>query len=201
MAIKALFWDLAGVLLHTVHGTFNSLLAERLDADIRDIERIINGEQNNRWDLGEIDDDAFFTYLLAELGMPPEKKAILAHFVRYDFHIDRELLDFILSLKNRYTNLLITNFPSHVHDYLDSDWITEGAFDHIVASCDVKLLKPDLRIYQYALDKAHCRPDEALFIDDRPVNVRAAYTLGIKGIIYQTTSQTILDLNDMLHLS
>ena len=86
MAIKALIFDMAGVVLLTTKGTFNSLLAERLGAQIEDVARVMNDEVNDRWDLGEISDDEFFTHLLTELNQPIEKKSILEKFVIDDFY-------------------------------------------------------------------------------------------------------------------
>jgi len=196
--IKAVIWDLAGVVLHTVKGTFNSLLAERLDVPLNDIERLISSKENDLWDLNEIDDDAFYTFLLEELNMPMEKKSILRKFVLKDFYIDQEILAYIKKIRKSFTTVLLTNFPAHVHDFLKTDWIVDGAFDHIIASCDVKLLKPDPAIYTLTLARIGCLAEESVFIDDREVNVKAAEKLGINGIVYQSQSQTINDLESIL---
>ena len=197
-SIKAVIWDLAGVVLHTVKGTFNSLLAERLDVPLNDIERLISSKENDLWDLNEIDDDAFYTFLLEELNMPMEKKSILRKFVLKDFYIDQEILAYIKKIRKSFTTVLLTNFPAHVHDFLKTDWIVDGAFDHIIASCDVKLLKPGPAIYTLTLARIGCLAEESVFIDDREVNVKAAEKLGINGIVYQSQSQTINDLESIL---
>ena len=197
-SIKAVIWDLAGVVLHTVKGTFNSLLAERLDVPLNDIERLISSKENDLWDLNEIDDDAFYTFLLKELNMPMDKKSILRKFVLKDFYIDQEILAYIKKIRKSFTTVLLTNFPAHVHDFLKTDWIVDGAFDHIIASCDVKLLKPDPAIYTLTLARIGCLAEESVFIDDREVNVKAAEKLGINGIVYQSQSQTINDLESIL---
>ena len=197
-SIKAVIWDLAGVVLHTVKGTFNSLLAERLDVPLNDIERLISSKENDLWDLNEIDDDAFYTFLLKELNMPMDKISILRKFVLKDFYIDQEILAYIKKIRKSFTTVLLTNFPAHVHDFLKTDWIVDGAFDHIIASCDVKLLKPDPAIYTLTLARIGCLADESVFIDDREVNVKAAEKLGINGIVYQSQSQTINDLESII---
>jgi len=196
--IKAVIWDLAGVVLHTVKGTFNTLLAERLDAPLAEIERLMLSKENELWDIAEIDDDTYYTFLLKELKMPMEKKAVLRKFVVDDFYIDQDMLAYIKDLRGSVTTMLLTNFPAHVHDYLKTDWIVDGAFDHMIASCDVKLIKPDPAIYTLALDRLGYQAEECVFIDDREVNVNAALKLGIKGIVFQSKSQTMRDLNALL---
>lgn len=197
-AIKAVVWDFAGVVLHAVKGTFISLLAERLGAPLDDIERLISSKENDLWDMDEIDDDAFYTFLLDELNMPMEKISVLRKFVLEDFYIDQEMLTYIKKIQKSFTTALLTNFPAHVHEFMKTDWIVEGAFDHMVASCDVKLMKPDPAIYTLTLARIGCRAEETVFIDDREINVKAAEKLGINGIVYQSRSQTIADLEAIL---
>ena len=67
----------------------------------------------------------------------------------------------------------------------------KGLFDGGVASCEVKINKPDPRIYQALLDKYKLRADECIFIDDRADNVRAASALGF-GTYQMTTVGTLL---------
>ena len=196
--IKVLVWDLAGVLLHTVKGTFESLLAERLDAPEQAVYEAIRSEVNNRWDLGEIDDESYYTWMLQTLDQPLSKMPIVKKFVRDDFYVHPEMLAYIRNCHTRYSTVLLTNFPSHLHEFLRTVWNIDGTFDHIIASCDVKLLKPDPRMYQYALDQAGCRAEEAVFIDDREGNVQGAQSIGMHGIVFINPQQAIHDLNALL---
>jgi 2-haloacid dehalogenase len=59
-----------------------------------------------------------------------------------------------------------------------------GRFRDIVVSGEVKLLKPDPAIYYLALDRFGLRPAEALFIDDRAINVEAALAVGMKAHLF-----------------
>ncbi|MCD6577462.1 MAG: HAD family phosphatase [Anaerolineaceae bacterium] len=197
-AIKAVIWDLSGVVLHTVKGTFYSLMAERLGAPLKDVERLMSSTENKLWDLGEMTDDTFYTFILKGLNMPMEKKSILRKFVLDDFYIDQEILAYIKKIHKSFTTVLLTNFPKHVHDFMKTDWIVDGAFDHIIASCDVKLIKPDPAIYKLTLARIGCQAEESVFIDDWEKNVKAAEKLGIIGIIYQSQSQIINDLDAIL---
>jgi epoxide hydrolase-like predicted phosphatase len=198
MAIKAVIFDLAGVVLFPLRGTFNSLLAERLEAPFEAVERVMSDHKNDLWDINEMSDDEFYDHLLTELNLPLEKKAIIRKFVIDDFFIDQEMLALIRVLRKSYTTALLTNFPTHVHDFMQRSWHVDGAFDHIIVSADVKLIKPDPRIYQLAIDRIGCQASEAVFIDDRKVNVDAAKALGINGICFSNKGKTINDLNRVL---
>lgn len=57
-------------------------------------------------------------------------------------------------------------------------------FDGEVVSCDVKMIKPELGIYNHLLDKYSLKADETVFIDNSCSNVEAATCLGINGIVF-----------------
>ena len=57
-------------------------------------------------------------------------------------------------------------------------------FRDIVVSGEEKLLKPDPAIYYLALDRFRLKPAEALFIDDRIVNVEGARAVGMQAHLF-----------------
>jgi 2-haloacid dehalogenase len=79
----------------------------------------------------------------------------------------------------------ITNFSA---DFWPPFFAKERAFfsrfQGIVVSGEVKLLKPDPAIYWLALDRFRLRPADALFVDDRRINVDAALAVGLKAHLF-----------------
>ena len=69
-------------------------------------------------------------------------------------------------------------------------------FRDIVVSGEVKLLKPDPAIYYLALDRFRLRPRDALFIDDRLVNVEAAEAVGMRTHLFTTADDLRRRLED-----
>ncbi len=57
-------------------------------------------------------------------------------------------------------------------------------FKDIVVSGEEKLLKPDPAIYYRALDRFRLQAGEALFIDDRLINVEGAIAVGMKAHLF-----------------
>lgn len=94
----------------------------------------------------------------------------------------RRMQTLVEQLKQRgYCVYYLSNIPEDVLDLLmHRDF--EGLFDGGVASCEVKVNKPDPRIYQALLDKYSLRASECVFIDDNLANVQAAFALGFAGI-------------------
>ena len=106
-------------------------------------------------------------------------------------HPRRRMQTLVEQLKQRgYCVYYLSNIPEDVLDLLmHRDF--EGLFDGGVASCEVKINKPDPRIYQALLDKYHLRADECIFIDDRAENLVAASALGF-GIYEMHNVGTLL---------
>ena len=71
-------------------------------------------------------------------------------------------------------------------------WLAQ--FDLLVWSYQLRIAKPDAKIYRYALEKLGAQPSETLFIDDRLVNVEAANALGMKGIAFTSVEKLRADL-------
>ena len=71
-------------------------------------------------------------------------------------------------------------------------WIRH--LDCAVLSHEVHLAKPEAEIYQHCLKELGTTPAETLFIDDRHVNVRAAQSLGIKAIRFESVPQLRIEL-------
>lgn len=59
-------------------------------------------------------------------------------------------------------------------------------FRDIVVSGEEKLLKPDPAIYFRALDRFGLKPAEALFVDDRAINVEGARAVGMQAHLFTT---------------
>ena len=73
-------------------------------------------------------------------------------------------------------------------------------FRDIVVSGEEKLLKPDPAIYYRALDRFHLKPAEALFIDDRAINVEGARAVGMKAHLFLSAEElrTCLEAEGLL---
>ena len=54
-------------------------------------------------------------------------------------------------------------------------------FEQVWYSNEVKMRKPDPKIFEYALAQANLRPEETMFLDDLQQNVDAALSVGIQA--------------------
>ena len=70
-------------------------------------------------------------------------------------------------------------------------------FDHHTFSAEVRLIKPDPAIYQRSLGGLGIPASDALFVDDREQNIKAAQALGIRSIQFRSMAQFRNDLEKL----
>ena len=79
----------------------------------------------------------------------------------------------------------ITNFSADFwKPFHEKERAFFSRFRDIVVSGEEKLLKPDPAIYFRALDRFGLKPAEALFIDDREINVEGARAVGMHAHLF-----------------
>lgn len=81
---------------------------------------------------------------------------------------------------------ILSNMGDNVHDRMERIFTWLNRFDVLVWSYVLGAAKPDESIYRHTLKQLDVRPEEALFIDDRPVNVEAAQKLGMRTHLFTT---------------
>lgn len=78
---------------------------------------------------------------------------------------------------------LLSNMPAPVRDYIvRCPWLPE--FDHTTFSCDLRSTKPSPEIYRHSLAGLGVGPSDALLLDDRVENIRAAEAMGMHAILF-----------------
>jgi len=200
MAIKAVIFDLGGVLLRTTSPEVRSRLAGELGLDPGALdERIWGGPDWELAEVGAISYEEYWGRVGASLGLstPEEMAAFRQEYFSGD-HMDQELLQLIRDLRARYKIGLLSNAPDKLGYWLHQSWDIGRFFDAVVYSAEVGIAKPDPRIYQLILEQLAVQPSEALFVDDDPRNVEAAAALGIQAIRFTSTEALTVDLRQHL---
>ncbi len=198
MSLRAIFFDAGGVLIRTEYQAPREHLAERLNTTYEDLVRIVfESESSARASVGEITTEAHWEAITQRLRLPSsDAKGLREEFFAGDV-IDRDLLGFIRSLRPRYKTGLISNAWPDARQYLVANKI-DDAFDALVISAEVGVMKPDPRIYQIALDRVQVPAKEAVFIDDAAPNVEAARAHGMRGIVFKDPGRALDELKEMM---
>jgi len=200
MTIQTIFWDIGGVLERTEDRSPREALAARLGHSTRDLAHLIFGHRDDyRIQLGQISWEEHFANIAKALEIPRDsvEEVIAAFFA--DDRLDRELVEYIRSLKQDHTMAVISNYTNILRGKINELWKIGDAFDELIVSAEVGIMKPDPGIYLIALERMNALPEESVFIDDFIENVEGAQAVGMHAIHFQTPEQTKQDLNTLIN--
>ena len=89
---------------------------------------------------------------------------------------------------------ILSNLGDTVHANIEREFAWLSRFNVLVWSYELRVAKPDPAIYRHVLKELGVRPEEALFVDDKQVNIDAARALGMKGSVFTTVAHLREDL-------
>ena len=196
--MKAIVFDMDGILFDTERvgdqawrQAAEEMQFAEIDAAIEDCRGLNRADTRAFFEahFPHVNYPAFHTRnheIMAELladGMPIKTGAI-------------ELLQWLQDEKWRVALATSTGRESTMH-HLESAQMTQY-FDQIITGEQVQHGKPDPEIYEYLCDEYWLEPEESVFIDDRPVNIKGAETCGIHGIVFRSYEQAKKELDEFL---
>jgi len=198
MSIKAVFFDLGGVILRTEYQAPRQHLAEQFGMDYEDIDKIVFGTPSAaRASIGEITEEQHWHQVMKMLKRPiSDYKRIEAEFFAGDV-IDLNLVNFLRSIKSKYKTGLISNAWSGLRAYIVREKF-DDAFHHMTISAEVGAVKPSAKIYEFALEQLQVKAKEAVFVDDVLENIEACEKLGMKGIHFKSPESALKQLKALL---
>jgi len=201
MSIRAVIFDLGGVIVRTEYQAPRQHLAEEFGMDYEDIDKLVFGGGPNgssaRATIGAITEAEHWQNVMKVLKLPAsEAPRVAKEFFAGDV-IDRNLLDFLRSLRPKYKTGLISNAWSGLREFIVRERF-DDAFDHMTISAEVGTGKPEAKIYQFALEQLQVKAKEAVFVDDVLENIEACEKLGMKGIQFKNPESTIKQLKALL---
>lgn len=182
-AIRALFWDVGGVLLTNAwdHNERSRAL-EHFQLDPNEFqarhEMVVSSFERGKLTLDEYLDRTVFY-----------RERSFTHEAFRDFMLALsqafpENLTFAQSLADsgKYFMSTINNESRELNDYRIEKFGLRKIFRLFVSSCFVGLRKPERDIYRLALEITQIPPEECCFIDDRALNLECAKDLGMLTI-------------------
>ena len=81
--------------------------------------------------------------------------------------------------------------------YLEQRHTFWEVFDGIVISSRINMVKPEIQIYEYLLDRYQLKPSNTVFIDDLQENLAAASSIGIQTIRFASPAKCRRALVDL----
>ncbi len=197
--IKAIIWDMGGVILRTEDPCPREKLAEELGITREELEKFVFTSQSAiQATSGEISSREHYQEIAGRFKLDGEGlKNFFDAFWRGD-RVDEVLLEEIRLLRKNYKTAMLSNAWSEAREFLTRDFPCLEPFDLAIFSAEVKLVKPKPEIYQLMLNELGVEPAESVFIDDFNENVAAAAALGIHGIHFREREQVLDELGVIL---
>ncbi len=198
-SIKAVIWDMGGVLLKEMDSRPRQELSNEFQIPLKKLyELVFQSESAERATSGAIGERDHWQWIFQQLGLKEEdQKRFYTNFWSGD-GLDTQLISFIRELKPRYRTGLLSNAWSGSREALRDHYKCLDAFDAVIISSEIGLAKPDPAIYLKMLHQLGVEGKEAIFVDDLVANINAANALGMHGIKFVSTDQAIQDVLNVI---
>ena len=151
------------------------------------------------YDEGKLTGLAFWERFVREAGVVGGSADLIEELNHWDARMwtteNPEMLAWQLRLKERgMRTAILSNMGDNVLANMQRtfDWLPR--FDVLVWSYQLRMAKPEPAIYLHVLKELDVRPEEALFLDDKLVNVEAARALGMIALEFSTVEKLRRDL-------
>jgi len=184
--IRAVIFDFGGVLVRTGTPAGRRKWETRLHLTPGDLERLVHG--SDVWiaaQRGELSPEMYWLEIAQRLGISPaEIPALRADYFRDD-QLDPALITLIRELRAQgYPVGLLSNDAATLEAKLRDELHIYDAFDAVVISANIGVMKPDAGAYQAIAAALHLSTPECLFIDDNAANVDGARAAGMFAVQY-----------------
>ena len=199
MSIRAVIFDMGGVLVRTEDRTLRTQLAERLGLTYNELSALIfDSPSAHQATKGEITAAEHWEALQEALSVPQDEIVKVKQGFWSGDRLDENLVNYLRDLRPQYKTALLSNAWDDLRQMLEEEWKIDDAFDEIIISAEVGLVKPDARIYQRVIADQDVVPAEAVFVDDFPENVAGASSQGLHSLHFNDSDQVLRDLGHLL---
>jgi putative hydrolase of the HAD superfamily len=94
--------------------------------------------------------------------------------------------DFIAAIRKQYKLAIISNDSGRWSKYLREKFDINKLFDVISISGDLKIQKPDERIFRLTIEQLGCNAEDCFYVDDREGNLEAASKVGMNTVLFNS---------------
>jgi glucose-1-phosphatase len=189
--IRAVLFDLGGVILRTDNPQPRNQLAQSLGKTYAELDALVFGNPvSQRAERGQATPDQVWVEIGRLLGIEGEQiRSTQRQFFAGDV-VDQELIALIIQLRSRLrTGLLSNTWNKELALYIRDELHIPDIFDVILSSAALGQAKPDKAIFLAALEALGTQAQETVFIDDNAENILAASRLGIQTVRFFNTPQ------------
>lgn len=192
--IKAILFDLGGVLFTNGTRDFSIYLAKKYKLEIDKVNHLLNeSDVGNAYREGKISREFFWNSIKKTLNINESIDILEDQWIN-NYQLIEGTKKIILELSKKYKIYFLSDNVKErvdkintIHNFIT--WFESGIFSH-----EVGVRKPHPKIYELAVKKIKFKPEEIVFIDDKEKNLEPAKKLGMKVIHFVSPEKLHADL-------
>ncbi len=188
--IKTFIFDLGKVIVNYDHSRITQRIEQFCDYKSEEIhKKIFASTVIHDYDLGKISSLQFFESVKDSLNLRmnfAEFAAVWNSTFDLEPIISEELIE---KLAAKYRLIVLSDTNELHFEFIKQNFPILQYFDDFVLSYQVGAVKPAAEIFQIAIEKSDCLPEECFFTDDREGNVQGAKSFGINVVQFISSAQ------------
>lgn len=195
--IKTVIFDLGGV--YFTDGTKRAIeiISSKYNIPDEKVKHVLNGDLGTKYRIGNITAKEFWRQAKEFWGIEVPSDE-LAEIWFEGYKPIEGINELISSLKaSGYEIIFLSDNVQERVDYLQNKYLFMDKFKDGVFSHIVHVRKPDLKIYEMALEKSSNHAEECVYIDDKPQLLGPARKLGMKVISFESALQLKKKLREL----
>ncbi len=204
--IKAIIFDIGGVLIEGsllkkptkkhVHGIHLSVAKKLKITPDQYFDSIDTAYADSI--VGKVTEEKTLKIMATNLKTTPEKlKRIYIKSYKKLFKKNKKLLKLAFQLKKKGYKIAILSDQWQISEEILAPKKLINKFNISIISSDVKLRKPNPKIYKLTLKKLKLSANKTVFIDNQEWNLVPARKLGMKTILFKNNKQTFEELKKL----
>jgi putative hydrolase of the HAD superfamily len=195
--IKAILFDLGGVVVSDVFTIFDGWLAKRCNLPIDKVKE----RRRPIWqeyELGNMDGIDFMQGVIDALHIEEDPERLLDDTFPL-IRPDKSVVELVGRLKRsgKYVLGVVSNNSFEWSEHSKETLGLGRYFDAWVVSCDISCKKPGRDIYLFAAEKLGVKPEECIFIDNMPANVQGAIAVGMNALLFRDAEHLESELRSL----
>jgi HAD superfamily hydrolase (TIGR01509 family) len=194
--VQCIIFDLSEVLISGLVGVERPLSRE-MSVPQQAILPCFEGPMLEQLFLGNVSEDIYLAQVIAR-GRWPITVPRLKRVIRRNLHhrVDGSV-DLLMDLAAAYDLALLSDHAAEWATYIRTIHPFLAVFDHTFFSYELKRTKRDPGTFVEVLHAMSLKPADCLFIDDNPLNVSVAESVGIPGIRFVGAEPLAAELREI----
>jgi len=175
---KTFLFDIGRVLLDfDFHSSLIRLIPDHIHQPLQLIDKVL--ERKDALETGSVDPARYASWALNILKSDATEEQFY-HAWRHIFTPNEPMWNRVRQLERHHQLLLISNINAIHCPWIFTAYPEFGYFKHSVLSYQVGILKPELGIYQHAINTFQLDPSITFYIDDQLQNIEVGRKFGFQ---------------------